>query len=156
MNEEIEKQIVDELRSLNAFARKASKTNRMALVMLGVLVAAIIVSIPLRHRLNSRARSASQTTDSWQQARTLLDQGATDKGREMIERLLQKNPDYFYGHALMGSVYQELGDLDAAEKSYARAADLFPNDDNEKTLTAIRKAIQRRNETANKILVETQ
>jgi len=150
MNEETEKQILEELRKLNALAAKANKTNTVAMIVLGIVLALFVAAIPLlRHRLLSHVQSATQVADSWSQANALLGRGDTQKGKEMIERLLQKFPDYYYGHTLMGSVYQELGDLDAAEKSYARAVELFPDEDNEKTLAAIRRAIQNKKEFAN-------
>jgi cytochrome c-type biogenesis protein CcmH/NrfG len=151
MNEETERQILEELRKLNALAGKANRTNTVALTILGgVLLALAVVTIPLRHRLLSRPQSSSPITDSWRQARTLLfDQDEIQQAKEMVERLLQKHPDYYYGHSLLGSVYQELGNLEAAEKSYARAVELFPDEDNEKTLAAVRKAIQTRRDAAN-------
>ena len=78
-----------------------------------------------------------------------MNQGEMEKGKQMIERLLLKHPNYYYGHSLLGSVYQEMGNPEAAEKCYARAVDLFPDEDNEKTLAAIRKAIERKKGTAN-------
>jgi cytochrome c-type biogenesis protein CcmH/NrfG len=149
MIEETGKQILEELRKLNALMGKAHKTNTVGMLAAGIVLAVFIVTLPLHHRLLSHLQATAQITDSWSQARTLLGQGETQKGKEMIERMLQKFPNYYYGHTLMGSVYQELGNLEAAEKSYARAVELFPDGDNEKTLAAIRKAIQNKKDTAN-------
>jgi cytochrome c-type biogenesis protein CcmH/NrfG len=148
MTEETDRQILEELRNLNRLIRKAHWANVVAMTVLAVFVIAFFATLPLRHRLYSHHQPTMPVADSWRQARTLLDQGETEKGKEMLERLLRKYPDYYYGHVLMGSVYQEAGDLRSAEKSYARAAELFPDEDNEKTLVAIRKAIQKK-ETAN-------
>jgi tetratricopeptide (TPR) repeat protein len=149
MSEETNRQILEELRSMHTLARKYHKANMVAVAILGVFVIAFLVTIPLRHRLYSHGRSPAETVESWHQARTLLDQGEMEKGKQMIERLLLKYPNYYYGHSLLGSVYQEMGNPEAAEKCYSRAVDLFPDEDNEKILAAIRKAIQRKNQTAN-------
>ena len=151
MNEETEKQILEELRCMHALARKYHKANMVAVAILGVFVVAFLVTIPLRHRLHSHGRSPSAPTESWREARTLLDQGEMEKGKQMIERLLVKYPNYYYGHSLLGSVYQQMGNPEAAEKCYVRAVDLFPDEDNEKTLAAIRKAIERKKEPANRV-----
>jgi len=148
MSEETERQIVEELRNLNAVARKTSKATTIALLILGVFVVAFFATVPLRHKLYSRVTSPSQERDTWAQARTLMDEGEMDKGKEMLERLLREYPDYYYGHALLAFFYQEIGDLNAAEKSYAQAADLFPTEENEETLEAIREAIQRKERAA--------
>ncbi len=149
MNEETERQILEELRKLNAIAAKATKANTVAMIALGIVLALFVATIPLRHRLLFHMQSSTQAPDSWRQARTLLDQDDVQKGKEMVERLLRKFPDYYYGHVLLASVYQETGDLEAAEMSYARAVELFPDEDNTKSLAAIRKAIQKKKESAN-------
>jgi tetratricopeptide (TPR) repeat protein len=63
---------------------------------------------------------------------------------EMTQRLIRKNTEYYYGYALLGSVYHEMGDLKKSEENYDRAFALFPIGDNEKTLKAIRKAMERK------------
>jgi len=142
MSEEIEKRILEELRSLNALQRKTNKACAVAMIILAVFTAIFFATIPLWYRPCQHARSPSQAIDSWRKARTLFDDGETMAAKEMTERLLRKYPDYYYGHVLMGSVHQAMGDLVAAERSYARAAALLPTQENEKTLAAIRKAIE--------------
>ena len=149
MNEETDKLLLDELRSINAQIKKANRISTVAMTVLGVFFVLFLATIPFRQQIVAHLKSAAQTADSWHEARSLLDQGEDQKGKEMLERLVRKYPEYYWGHVLMGFFYQKSGNLEASEKSYARAAELFPDEDNEKTLVAIRKAIQQRKETAN-------
>ena len=149
MNEETDKLLLDELRSINAQIKKANRISTVAMIVLGVFFVLFLATIPFRQWIVAHLKSTSQATDSWQEARSLLDQVEDQKGKEMLERLVRKYPDYYWGHVLMGLVHQKSGNLEASEKSYARAAELFPDEDNEKTLAAIRKVIQKRKETEN-------
>ena|SRR3989304_4989366 len=143
MNEETEGRILDELRNLNASARKANRIAAIAISILGVFVALSLLTIPLREHMYFRSKSTSQAADSWREARSLLDQGEIQKGREMTQRLVQKHPHYYYGYVLLGSLNQEEGKLKQAEENYAKAYNLFPTEENEKNLAAIRKAIEK-------------
>lgn len=144
MNTETEEKILDELQKQTALQKKANRASQIALLILLIFVA----TIPFRERLYSAHHTASPTPDSWNQAKHLLNQGSTASGKEMIERLLKQFPDYYYGHTLMGWGHQMSGNLEAAEKSYAKAAELYPTEENQKELEAIRQAIK--NRTANR------
>lgn len=145
MTEEIEKQIVDELRNQTALQKRINVT---ALIILGIF---LFVFLPFHGQIISRFKSAPQTIDSWREARSLNDNGDHQKSMEMIQRLIKKHPDYYYGYYLLGSLNQEIGNLNEAEANYAKAYDLFPTEDNEKDLAAIRKAIEKKTKTANRL-----
>lgn len=136
MDAETEKQILCEL-------RKQNRMSMICIVWLGVLVTLFVVSIAFRDRIASSLMAGSLPTDSWREARTLVDKEDYKKGTEMIRRLIAKHPKYYYGYKLMGSVEQELGNLKETEENYAKAYDLFPSEDNEKDLAAIRKVIEK-------------
>lgn len=142
MNAETEKQILCEL-------RKQNRMNVIGIVWLGIFVVLFVVSIAFRDRIASSLRTSSPCVDSWREARALVDKEDYQKGTEMIRRLIAKYPDYYYGYKLLGSVEQELGNLKETEVNYAKAYDLFPTEDNEKDLAAIRKAIEKKNKIAN-------
>ena len=73
------------------------------------------------------------------EARALVDKGDLAQGKAMVVRLIAKNPRNYYGYRLLGFVEQELGNMKESETSFARACELFPTEENEKNLTAIRK-----------------
>ncbi len=91
----------------------------------------------------------SPEIDSWHYARTLHSDGKLVEAEKMAQRLSKKYQDYDYGYALLGCWNQELGNLKEAESNYAKAYDLFPSEDNEKTLVAIRKALEKKKTSAN-------
>jgi cytochrome c-type biogenesis protein CcmH/NrfG len=59
----------------------------------------------------------------------------------MAQEGAARQPNYYYGHAYLGSIYLAMDDLTNAEAEYLRAYELFPNEANEKNLTAVRKRI---------------
>jgi tetratricopeptide (TPR) repeat protein len=142
MADDLQQQILEELRNQTALVRKANRTNT---IVYGILMAIFVISIILTPfiRDNSRTSSTSpQCPDSWQQAKNLLDQGESGKADEMVQRLIEKNPQFWYGYAFRGAIQQELGNFNEAEGYYAKAYDLFPTEDNKKTLDAIRTVLK--------------
>lgn len=136
MNDEIGKQILDEMRAHNRFNRKA------AVVPLAVLVAFVCVYIPFKEITYRRGRATLQSSASWSEARSLLDRAEYTKALHMTRELVKKTPKWYYGYSLLGSIHQTMGDLSKAEENYARAYELFPTEENEKDLLAVRKALQ--------------
>jgi tetratricopeptide (TPR) repeat protein len=145
MDTEIEKQILDELRCQTALFKKSKKTSGIFIVAL-LIILSVSVS---RHWMPDRFKAVSQPVDTWIEARNILNKGDYQKSTEMIQRLLKKHPDYYYGYYLLGSLNQEMGNLSEAEANYAKAYDLFPTEDNGKDLAAIRKAIEKKKKAAN-------
>ena len=150
MNEETGRQVVDELRNLNALIKNAQRANVVVVSLLGVLALLCLATIPLRAHVVSVLRSTPPAIDSWAAAKELLQQDESLKAKAMLDRLLVKYPDYYYGHALMVPVQLELGNLEAAERSAARTVELYPDEDYVKKLAVIRKAILNKKESANR------
>lgn len=144
MNDKNENGLLEELRKQTALFKQATKMNLIVSVILGILVIFAIVIYPLAYRGRTAYRAAPQVMDSWQEARNFIEKGDLVSGMAMTQRLISKNPEYYYGYALLGSVYHEMGDLKKAEENYAKAFKLFPIEDNEKTLKAIQKALGRK------------
>jgi len=149
MAEDTQQQILEELRKQTAMFSKTNKTSTIALSIFVVIMVLSMVLTPFMHRLASRATTCPQPADSWGEARSLSNNGELDKAQAMAQRLIKKYPNYWYGHALIGSFHQELGDFKEAERAYAKAYDLFPSEDNKKVLEAIQ-TVTRRSATANK------
>ena len=57
----------------------------------------------------------------------------------MAQTLVASQPNYYYGHAYLGAIYLAMGDVKNAEAHYSRAYELFPNEESEKDLSAVRK-----------------
>ena len=150
MNSETEKQILDELRVQTVLFKKTMLANKVAIFILGVFILVFFVSIPFRYQLLTSSQPTPQSVDSWQRATDLSDRGNYKESANMTQRLINKYPDYYYGYALMGCLQQQIGSLQDAESNYAKAYDLFPSEDNEKTLVAIRKVLEKKKTSANK------
>ena len=59
----------------------------------------------------------------------------------MAQALVARQPDYYYGHAYLGAIYLAMGDVTNAETQYSRAYKLFPNEESQKDLAAVRKRL---------------
>ena len=59
----------------------------------------------------------------------------------MAQALTARQPDYYYGHAFLGSIYLAMGDVTNSETQYSRAYQLFPSEDGAKDLAAVRKRL---------------
>lgn len=145
MDTDIEKQILNELRNQTLLFKTVNRVNIIVIVALMVILAFSTAA----HWMPTKFKTVSPPVDTWIEARNILNKGDYQKSTEMTQRLLKKHPDYYYGYYLLGSLNQEIGNLNEAEVNYAKAYDLFPTEDNGKDLAAIRKAIEKKNKTAN-------
>ncbi len=144
MNEKDTNELLEELRKQTALFNRANRINFVAYIILGIIIAFSIAFSPLAYRIRAGHRTTPQVIDSWQEARNLTDKGDLTSAVAMIQRLISRYPEFYYGYALLGSIYHEMGNLKKAEENYAKAFELFPTEDNEKTLKAIRTVLERK------------
>lgn len=139
MDDDTGQQILDELRAHTRLLKGANRVYAVAVAWLGILVVVTMVSLVFGDRISAAMKAREVPVDSWREARSLMDRGELQKGREMLGRMIVRNPRNFYNYRLMGLVEQQLGNLPAAETNFAKACELFPSEENEKNLAAIRK-----------------
>lgn len=144
MAEDTQQQILEELRKQTALFSKTNKTSIIALSGFLVVIVLLMVLTPFIQRVSNRPNTCPQPVDSWRETRSLSDGGELGKAEEMTQRLIKKYPNYWYGYALLGSFHQQLGDFKEAEKSYSKAYDLFPSEENKKVLDAIQTVLRRK------------
>ncbi|MEK9138564.1 MAG: hypothetical protein AAB393_15685 [Bacteroidota bacterium] len=135
MNEETEKQILNELRRLNTF-------NRRSLVFIPVFIVAIVGLLIFMDYLTGRLRWQKPHSASWTEVQLAMDREDNDEALRLATILMTKSHTNYYGESWLGSIYHAKGELQQAEQHYARAYDLFPTEDGEKKLTAIRKVLK--------------
>jgi tetratricopeptide (TPR) repeat protein len=141
-------QILGELRRQTVWYQRICKINAIGFSVLGVLIIALIVSMMPTVRMHffpSSARSIPLASpESWTEAKDLLEKGRVYGAIDMIKKLINTNPEYYYGYELLATAYQQSGDWKQAEENYAKAYELFPTEDNEKNLKAIREAMNKK------------
>ena len=129
MSEEISQATLAELRKLRSLGRRI-----FYLVLLLLVVA--VLSFPVSRRPASPSKPAS-----WDQVNTLMKQQDFPKALAEARLLVGREPSYYYGHTYLGAIYLAMGDITNAEVEYARAYELFPNEQSEKDLAAVRKRL---------------
>ena len=90
------------------------------------------------------SRSVSRSGPSWQGVTTAMQQQDFPKALSMARVLVASQSDYPYGHAYLGSIYLATGDITNSEAEYSLAYQLFPSEESEKDLAAIRKRLAAR------------
>ena len=88
---------------------------------------------------------AQKQTETWGSVNTALDNFQYDKATDIAQRLIEKNPNYYYGYAVLGHIALERSRLKEAEGYSARAYELFPTDDNEQKVQAVQKRLAAEN-----------
>ena len=129
MSDDINQEILTELRKANSLSRRM-----FYLILLFVIVTVLSVAI------DQHLRSSSQA-DSWQQVTTAMRQQDFPKALSVAEALVARQPNYYYGQAYLGAIYLAMNDVTNAEVHYSRAYELFPNEESEKNLAAVRKRL---------------
>ena len=101
-----------------------------------ILVLIILGSVPAFYAGFTRGLSKA---DSWDQVTAAMKRQDFSGALSMAQALVARQPNYYYGHAYLGTIYLAMGDLTNAEAQYSRAYELFPNEENDKDLAAVRK-----------------
>ncbi len=65
---------------------------------------------------------------------------------KLTQDLVAAHPDDYYAHYYLGYIFVEMGDLTHGEAEYSRAYELWPSEDMQKKLEAVRK--RRESETS--------
>ena len=61
----------------------------------------------------------------------------------LAQSFVARLPNYHYTHACLGGVYVAMNDFTNAEAAYVRAVELYPAEEHEKALAAVRKRLAR-------------
>jgi cytochrome c-type biogenesis protein CcmH/NrfG len=129
MSDDINQEVLAELRKMRTVSR------RIFYLVLLLLIAAVL-SFPVSRRLRT-----SSLQDSWERVTTAMREQDFPQALSVAQTLVAREPGHYYGHAYLGAIYLATGDVANAEAEYSRAYDLFPSEENEKALTAIRKRL---------------
>jgi cytochrome c-type biogenesis protein CcmH/NrfG len=125
MSEDINQEILAELRKLKR-------------VFYVILVFIILGALPTFYAGFTRGYSQA---NSWDRVRTAMSRQDFPAALSMAQALVARQPDYYYGHAYLGAIYLAMGDVTNAETQYSRAYELFPNEESQKDLAAVRKRL---------------
>jgi cytochrome c-type biogenesis protein CcmH/NrfG len=126
MSEDINQEILAELRKLKR-------------VLYALLVLIIVCTLPAFFR--GFSRGVSQPAPSWRSVDSAMSQQDFPKALAEAQALVLQQPQYSYGEAYLGVIYLAMGDLTNAEIHYLRSYELFPNEDGQKDLAAIRRRL---------------
>ena len=129
MSEDINQELLAESRKLTSLSR------RMFYLVLFLLIFAIIF-VPV-----SRPPRTSSRSPSWEQVTTAMRQQDFPKALSVAQALVARQPNYYYGQVFLGAIYLAMGDVTNAEVHYLRAYELFPNEQSDKDLAAVRKRL---------------
>ena len=124
MSENINEGTVTELRRI-----------RLALYLFMVILALGL----LPAFLNGFSRGTAEAAASWERVRTAMSRQDFQSALSMANVLVERQPNYYYGHSYLGAIYMAVGNLTNAESHYLRAYQLFPDEQAEKDLAAVRK-----------------
>jgi len=126
MSEDINQEILAELRKLKR-------------VFYVILVVIIVGTVPAFYR--GFSRGISQAGPSWRAVDTAMQEQDFPKALMEAQALIARQPNYFYGQTYLGNIYLAMGDLTNAETHYLRSYELFPNEEGQKDLAAVRKRL---------------
>jgi Flp pilus assembly protein TadD len=104
-----------------------------------LLVLVLVVSV-VTYPISRRSRSISGAA-TWETVNTAMRQQDFRKALAEAQTLAAGEPNYYFGEAYLGAIYLAMGDVTNAEAHYLRAYELFPNEQMEKDLAAVRKRL---------------
>ena len=124
MSEDINSEILKEL-------RRSRRFNQTVWVVIGVIA---LLSVVFHKR-------PVAPDHSWTAVQTAVKQLDYSRALTMAQAIVARQPSDYYGHSYLGFIYLAMGDVTNSEAEYSRAYQLFSSEDNEKSLSAVRKRL---------------
>ena len=97
----------------------------------------------LQRQERASPASAQSQESCWSQIDTALELGDFKTALSVARTMTKRTPASYYAYSYLGHVYLTMGDLTNAEAQFTRAYELYPTEDQEKPLTAVRKRLAR-------------
>jgi predicted negative regulator of RcsB-dependent stress response len=107
--------ILDELSKL----RSRIENNTAILVLL--IAGFVLYAMYQFYSSPGSSHSSQRQTETWNSVSTALDNFQYDKATDIAQRLTEKEPNYYYGYAVLGHIALERNRLKEAEGHFARA-----------------------------------
>jgi tetratricopeptide (TPR) repeat protein len=126
MSDNINQEILTELRKIRTISRR----------MCYLIVIFIIVCAMPGFYYGTR-----DSADSWERVRTVMSRQNFQSALSMAQSLVARQPNDYYGHSYLAYVYLAMGDVTNAEVEYFKADELFPSEENDKDVAAVRKRL---------------
>jgi tetratricopeptide (TPR) repeat protein len=125
MSDDINQEILTELRRIRRIIKVA-------------VIAIIVIASP---DIYYGFKQGSPQADSWERVRTAMSRQDFQSALSMAQSLVARQPNDYYGHSYLGYVYLAMGDVTNAETEYFKADELFPTEENDKNVVAVRKRL---------------
>ena len=124
MSEDINQEILKEL-------QKSRRSNQV----LTAVIAIVLLLVTISHQ------KPAESDHSWTAVQTAAKRLDYSRALTMAQANVARQPSDYYGHSYLGYIYLAMGDVTNSEAEYSRAYQLFPSEDNEKSLAAVRKRL---------------
>jgi len=134
MNEDLSGQILSELTRIRRLNQRAAW-----LCLLVVIAGVLFVSVMEHSR--RRTTQVDNSVRPWDAVSAAYYRFDYPKALSLAKAMVARNTNHYYGYSYLGNIYLATGDLTNAEAQYLRAYELFPIEENEKNLTAVRKRL---------------
>jgi cytochrome c-type biogenesis protein CcmH/NrfG len=108
------------------------KSRRSTQIVFAVIVALILIGGYGRQK-------PAESEHSWSAVQTAIRQLDYHRALLLAKTNVALQPYDYYGHGYLGVIYLAIGDVTNSEVEYSRAYQLFPSEENEKSLAAVRK-----------------
>ena len=139
MNDQINQQILDELRRQTKLVKSSSIIT--SLVILVVFIVVILITPYMASKYKNTPQQ--QSPPSWGEVNSFFDSCNYQEALRIAKTLKEKSPNYWYGYSYVGSIYNAMGDHKNAEINFAKAYELFPTKDNKEKLDAMKTVINK-------------
>jgi predicted negative regulator of RcsB-dependent stress response len=137
MDDQIGKEILEELRKQTQYVKKTNTNNLYTSIIVLIIIGGIFFAGQYFSKKHS-AELNKERSPSWSEVRDSLDKCDYAKALDSAKFLTERSPKHWYGYSYLGSIYTALGDTKNAELNYLKAYELFPTKDNKENLDAIR------------------
>ena len=137
-----ENEMLSHIEKIAAWADTQRKMSKWAMIFVSIFVPAVVVLIVAVEWHSNRGTETVKKPDSWSYVSRAITEGDLEKAIRIGKDMIQKTPDYEYGHYRLAYIYLSAGNLEQSRHHFEEAYRIFPSEENKKCLDAINKRIE--------------
>ena len=148
MDEDIAKEILNEIKKLSKHADYHRKLQKGSLIFVLIFLPILFGGIFYFENKIKKDYTVSETAQEnwdWHKVTDDEEKGKLDEALEKAQYLIELSPNYAYGHKRLGRLYLERNELNKAKESFEKAYRIFPSETIKEYLDAILKRINEEN-----------
>ena len=137
-----ENEMLAHIEKIAAWADTQRKMSKWMMIFMATFIPLVVlIAVVAESRINNDTDEVEKP-EAWSSVSRAVTKGDLEEAIRVGKIMLQKTPDYEYGHYRLAYIYLSAGNLEQSRHHFEEVYRIFPSEENKKGLEAINKRIK--------------